>query len=231
MNNSATIDAAIINHFQDSDDVMHGILTSISIPALPLKQLKTHQYFGKLCDDIISQQLSLKAAATISKRFTDFFDASSVFELQPEILQTKEPIELRALGLSMAKANYVIGLAKAVANDEIDFATFPSLSDEEIITKLVYLKGIGRWTAEMFLIFTMGRENVFSWGDLGLKRGLQLIYGATFTPTEEKSLALVESWAPYKSYASLALWAFQDQNKNTEKNYEFNSLRNTRSLH
>jgi len=211
MDYPTTIDSAIINHFKDSDVVMHGILTSISIPALPLKQLKPQQFFGKLCDDIISQQLSLKAAATISKRFTDFFGVTDVFEIQPEILQNKEPLELRALGLSMAKANYVIGLAKAVANDEIDFASFPSLSDEEIIEKLIALKGIGRWTAEMFLIFTMGRENVFSWGDLGLKRGLHRIYGDSFTPNQEKTLQLVEKWSPYKSYASLALWAWQDQ--------------------
>lgn len=205
------IDSKILTHFKLTDAVMHGILTSITIPALPLKQLDPNQYFGKLCDDIISQQLSLKAAATISKRFTDYFGVTNVFELQPEILQTKQPLELRAPGLSMAKANYVIGLAKAVANDEIDFASFPSLSDEEIIEKLIALKGIGRWTAEMFLMFTMGRENVFSWGDLGLKRGLKLLYGDTFIPTEEKSLQLVEKWSPYKSYASLALWAWQDQ--------------------
>jgi DNA-3-methyladenine glycosylase II len=196
-------------HFQRVDPVVAAVVAGVTLPA-ELAEFAPTEYFGRLCDDIISQQLSIKAAATIGQRFVDFYQAASAAELDPHRIKSTDPLQLRQLGLSMNKARYVIGLAEAVASGQLDFARFTHMSDEEIIEHLVAIKGVGRWTAEMFLIFTMGRQNIFSWGDLGLKRSLYKLYGEEYANKPVEAQAIVENWSPFKSYASLALWRWQD---------------------
>jgi DNA-3-methyladenine glycosylase II len=113
---------------------------------------------------------------------------------------------LRDVGLSWAKASYIKNLAEKVNNQEVRLEKLSKLDDEAVIAELVKVKGIGPWTAEMFLMFSLGREDVFSHGDLGLRNGLVKLYQLRKPPTIERANRIVNRWSPYKSYGSLALW-------------------------
>ena len=112
---------------------------------------------------------------------------------------------LRAIGMPNSKAQFLLDLAQKVENKEISFAKLQKLDDEGVIRELVQVKGIGPWTAEMFLIFSLGREDVFSFGDLGLKNAIKKIYGLT-NATNADIAKIVIKWSPYKSYACRILW-------------------------
>ena len=114
---------------------------------------------------------------------------------------------MRRAGLSKAKVIYIKNLARAVQQDNLDFKKFARMSDEEIISALTEIKGIGRWTAEMFLIFSLCRPNVFSHGDLGLKNALKKLYNIDSKLHTRKLKKLLDSWEPHKSLASRHLWA------------------------
>lgn len=152
--------------------------------------------FQTLATAIIGQQLSLKAADTIKSR---------VLLLAPnftaeEMLATKIE-DLRSAGLSGSKSKYLFGLATAVAEDQLNFSAMKKYSDEDVIQQLTALNGIGRWTAEMFLIFGLKRPNVLSLGDAGLQRAVRLVFGEKAT-LEKAS----KKWKPYCSLASWYLW-------------------------
>ena len=163
---------------------------------------KPLDYANSLYRAVVSQQLSVKAADTIYKRFVALLGD----DLSPENVLGFSVEQLRSVGLSGQKASYVHAIALAAMDGSVDFETLDSLSDEEVINKLTDIKGIGLWSAEMFLIFTLGRENVFSAGDAGLRRAIQINYPEAQLKTKEDYEAFAERWAPYKSYASLALW-------------------------
>jgi DNA-3-methyladenine glycosylase II len=114
--------------------------------------------------------------------------------------------QLRAVGLSTAKANYMHDLAEKVANGTVDLAALPHLPDEEVIATLCQIKGIGRWTAEMFLIFSLGRLDVLAVDDLGLRAGIQRAYGLDYLPRAAEIRALAEPWHPYCTIATLYFW-------------------------
>lgn len=192
---------AIKDHFRQVDPVL-----SEQLERMPERILTANAdpetYFAKLCQDIVAQQLGMKAADAIIGRFLDLFPDRSP---TPNLVLAKEESVYREIGTSWAKARYIRALAEAVINREVDFELFPKMEDEAIIVDLIKVKGIGRWTAEMFLIFTLGRLDVFSAGDLGLKNGLIKLYGKEVL--EKETLAKkVETWSPYRSYACLALW-------------------------
>jgi DNA-3-methyladenine glycosylase II len=115
--------------------------------------------------------------------------------------------KIRAVGLSNAKASYVRNLAEAVVCGDLPITLFDSMSDKEVFDRLTKVKGIGPWTAEMFLMSSLGREDVFSFGDLGLKKALKKIYGFKNEPTKKEVEELICRWSPYKTYAALVLWA------------------------
>lgn len=193
--------ADILNHFQKVDPILFAHLEKMPERIL-VANTDPQTYFAKLCQDIVAQQLGMKAADAIIGRFLDLFPERSP---TPNLVLAKEESVYREIGTSWAKARYIRALAEAVINREVNFEAFPTLSDEEIVADLVKVKGIGRWTAEMFLIFTMGRNDVFSPGDLGLKNAMIKIYGPEIL--EKETLAKkVETWSPYRSYACLALW-------------------------
>jgi len=172
--------------------------------------LKPHtQYYQELVESIISQQLSVKAAASITKRFVELFGGT--FPL-PEVILAKSIEELRTAGLSQAKASYIQDLAWHVSNDKLNFARFQTLSNEEIISELTAVKGIGEWTAQMFLIFSMGRLDVLPVGDLGIKNGIMRLYNLKKlpTPAEVSEIAASNSWHPYESVASWYIWKSLD---------------------
>jgi len=158
----------------------------------------------QLVESIISQQLSTKAATTIYNRFLSLFD--SVFPTPEEIL--KIDIEkLRSAGMSYSKAKYIKNIAQAFKNKEIEIEKITKMSDEEVIKTLTKIKGVGKWTAEMILIFTLKRADVFSIGDAGLKRAIKNLYKLE---KDIDILKLSETWKPFRSLASWYLWKSLD---------------------
>lgn len=163
------------------------------------------QYFHKLCLDIIGQQLSNKVASVIEARFEELFPGGSV---TPESVHKIEPAQIRGAGLSWAKVAAIKDLALHIIEGRLDFSKFSTMSSEEIIESLIAVKGIGTWTAEMFLIFTLGYQDIFSVKDLGLKNAMLNLYGISGSrkEIEQQMGELSETWSPFRSYASLLLW-------------------------
>ncbi|MGI8419076.1 MAG: DNA-3-methyladenine glycosylase family protein [Candidatus Levyibacteriota bacterium] len=150
---------------------------------------------------IISQQLSVKAASTIFGRFQDLFIANS-FPTDKEILAMDDEI-MRSAGLSYAKIKYVKSVANAFVSDLIDIKKIRKQSDEEVISELIQIHGIGRWTAEMILIFSLQRPDIFSIDDLGIRNAITRLYGIS---DRKEMLELSEKWKPYRSTACWYLW-------------------------
>jgi len=185
-------------------------ILSLTIKQAGLASFTPHtNYYEALVSSIISQQLSVKAAASIQRRFEDLFEGKLP---KPEEILDKQPDELRAAGLSNAKAKYVRDLAQHVIDNKIDFSTLNKLSNEEIIVELTDVKGIGEWTVHMFLMFCMGRLDVLPIGDLGIRNGIRALYGFDElpSPVQIKDIALQNSWHPYESVASWYIWQSLD---------------------
>ena len=161
-------------------------------------------YFRSLAESIIGQQLSGKAADTITARFTALFPKKP-FPTPRDVLTTS-PAKIRSAGVSGAKAKYLKDLARHVANKRLDFHKFPKWTDEEVIAHLTAVHGIGRWTAEMFLMFSLGRPDVFSPGDQGLKNAIRKLYGFKKEPTAKQMLRIAENWRPHRTAACRYLW-------------------------
>ena len=160
--------------------------------------------FAALCRIIVGQQVSTAAARTIWGRLLEAFGGPPT----PEQLVAPEAVEiLRGAGLSGRKASYMIGLGAAVIEGELRPDELDAASDEEVIETLVALRGLGQWSAEMFLIFDLGRPDVFSGGDLGLRRGIEIAYELDQPPTPEQATEIAVRWSPNRSLASLYLWA------------------------
>lgn len=192
---------ALLAHFTAIDPVITQVIEAM--PLTIYQPLTDHtRYFAALCRTIVGQQLSGKAADTIHGRFLDLVEGAPT----PEKIIALEGQQLRDRGLSWSKISYMKDLAAKTASSELDVAALPHLDDQAVIEALVKVKGIGYWTAEMFLLFTLGRTNIFSYGDLGLLHGLQLLYGLGEKPDKAEIAAIIDRWSPYKSYGSLALW-------------------------
>jgi DNA-3-methyladenine glycosylase II len=168
--------------------------------------LRPHtNYFQSLAEAIISQQLSDKAATTIINRFKALFPGAD-FPSPKQVLR-KSDSDLRSVGVSGAKASYIKNLARAMEDKTVHFTDVAKATDEEIIEMLVKVKGIGRWTAEMFLIFSLGRPDVFSFGDLGLRNAVKKLYSLRKDPLPKQLQKISSRWQPYRTCASLYLWA------------------------
>jgi DNA-3-methyladenine glycosylase II len=163
----------------------------------------TKNRYRSLVEAIIAQQLSGSAAESILKKFRNLY--KSDFPKPIEVLQTSDK-KLRTVGLSKMKIVYIKELSKKIESRHLNMKNFSSMKDEQIIEHLTNVKGIGRWTAEMFLIFSMGRLDVLPVGDLGLKKGIQLMYSLNELPTEEQITRLAESWRPYRTVATWYIW-------------------------
>ena len=164
------------------------------------------KYFAALTEEIAYQQLAGKAAAAIYGRFRALFDGA----LTPEaVLQLPEE-RMRATGLSRAKTASIRDLAAKVADGSVPLRRLTRLSDEEIITRLSAVRGIGRWTAEMFLIFEMGRLDVWPVDDYGVRKGYARIHGLTELPTPKQLAVLGDPFKPYRSAAAWYCWKAVD---------------------
>lgn len=163
-----------------------------------------------LCKSIMSQQLSTKVADVIFKRFINLFEVK-IPSVQ-QILAT--PFDtLRSIGLSNAKVSYVHNVCKFFIDEKLDDKKLHKLTDEEAITYLTQIKGVGRWTVEMILMFTLGREDIFAVDDLGIQQGMTKIYKLDANNKKvlkEKMVALSDKWKPYRTYACRYIWSWKD---------------------
>ncbi|MGN6275350.1 MAG: DNA-3-methyladenine glycosylase family protein [Solirubrobacterales bacterium] len=159
--------------------------------------------YGALLRAIVGQQLSTKAARTIYMRVLDLFGGATP---SPQQLLTAREQDLRAAGLSGRKTEYVRDLAAHVLGGELELDRLDQLDDEEVIEEIVAVRGLGRWTAEMFLLFHLERPDVLSGGDLGIRKAVQVEYDLAEMPPPTQVLEIGEPWRPYRSLASLYLW-------------------------
>ncbi len=192
----------IKSHFKTNDPIIFQQLQTMKLQVL-VPPKSTHQFFKQLCRDIIAQQLAGKAAKAITVRFNTLLEN----RITPKRVLSFKDRDFRNVGLSWAKARYILDLADKVKTKQVKLSKLHLLENSLVIEELVKVKGIGPWTAEMFLIFTLAREDIFSHGDLGLNKGIQKLYGFNRKPTEKQINKIIKSWTPYKSYASLALWS------------------------
>ncbi|HSX27785.1 MAG TPA: DNA-3-methyladenine glycosylase [Patescibacteria group bacterium] len=192
-------------HLARHDPVLKPLVKKFGI----FKPTLHTNYYYRLVRSIIGQQLSVKAASSIEKRFLDLFGGELP---SPEQILQIQPEELRAVGLSNAKVAYVRDLAQHILNGQLELEKLPKLSNEEIIKELVAVKGIGEWSAHMFLIFALGRQDVLPTGDLGVRSGIKKLYGyeSLPTPTEIIELAEKNNWHPYESVAAWYIWQSLD---------------------
>jgi DNA-3-methyladenine glycosylase II len=171
------------------------------------KQRQVHLH---LCNSIMSQQLSTKVAYVIHKRFLKLYDGKPSPE---QILET--PVEtLRSIGLSGAKSNYIHNVARFAIEQGMDYRVLGKMNNEEVIEHLTRIKGVGRWTAEMLLMFTLGREDVFAVDDLGIQQAMIRLYKLDKTNKKklrEDMLRISAKWSPYRTFACLHLWQHKDE--------------------
>lgn len=185
-----------IVHLSMADPVLAEVIGRIG----PLDRPRDDDPFTSLVFAIVGQQLSMKAADTICKRVEALLG-----EVTPQAILSLGGDALRPAGLSGAKARYLVDLATWCASGELDPYNLDSLTDDEVLASVMRVKGVGRWTAEMFLIFALGREDVFSMGDGGLRRAIGLLYDVS--PTDDDAVhELSLRWEPHRSVASLYLW-------------------------
>ena len=193
------IEKAIIT-LSNNDSKMLTLIEKFGIINLKPRR----RYFESIVKIIIGQQLSLKAADSIAKKVFNYYADKPTAE---KIVATDD-LTLRSLGLSNAKVKYVKDFSLKYINKEIKLTNFLRMSNDEIISELTKVKGIGVWSAHMFLIFYLARFDVLPYSDLGIKKAIMLVYGLKNLPDEEtvKKIAEKNSWNPYESVAALYLW-------------------------
>jgi DNA-3-methyladenine glycosylase II len=191
-------------HLSKHDETLKPIIKKYGYCNLQPKS----KYFNALIESIISQQLSGASAKSIINKFKGHFKG----KITPEKLLDTPLENLRSLGLSNAKASYILDLSEKLHTKKISLRGLKNKSNEEIIELLTQVKGIGTWTAHMFLIFTLGRLNVLPTGDLGIRKGMMLNYGLKKLPDEEtmQNIANKNNWHPFESVASLYMWKSLD---------------------
>ena len=181
-------------------------------------QLKSHKNIClRLCASIMSQQLNTKVASIIFNRFTELFNGK---EPTAELIATMPLDKLRAIGLSNAKAQYVLNVARFAIDHDLTDQKLKKMSDEEIIELLTQIKGVGRWTVEMLLMFTLGREDLFSADDYGVQTAMKKLYKLDDSNKKEfkvKIQKISNKWSPYRTYACLYLWQWKDKGPASQK--------------
>lgn len=190
-------------HLRSADPVMKAIIDAVGPFTLGLERDR----FRMLVCSIISQQISGSAAASIIRRLRKLAGPGG---LNAAHLAKFSITELRSVGLSSQKASYVTDLVKKLNNGTVNLRHIGRLSDEQVIEQLIQVKGIGRWTAQMFLIFSLGRLDVFPYDDLGVRSAIRDNYGLADLPDRKTALEIAEPWRPYASVASWYCWQSLD---------------------
>lgn len=195
---SYTPESPEIRHLTAVDPTLAALIQRVG----PLEQPLEADHFTALASAVVSQQLSGKAASTIWRRLV----AALGGEATPAAVLAADETALRGAGLSRSKASFLRDLAKRISAGSLDLARVAQLPDEEVIAELLTVKGIGRWTAEMFLIFSLGRPDVLAVDDGALRTTVCWLYGIDEETTREAVAAIGEAWQPYRTAASLYLW-------------------------
>ncbi len=190
-----------VNHLKRVDPVLAGVIARVGPCRLDYRRTGTH--YDALVRSIVYQQLSGKAAGTILRRFCEIYPGARP---RAELVLTTEDEKLRAAGLSRQKMGYLRDLSERVANRSLPLAHLGRLPDDAIIEHLIQVKGIGRWTVQMFLMFRLGRPDVLPELDLGVQNAIQRAYGLKKRPTPKDVLKIGERWRPHASVASWYLW-------------------------
>ena len=191
-----------VRHLKKSDPTLCAIIERVG----PFRMQYREPSFEALVRSIVFQQLNGKAAGTIYDRLV--VAAGGI--VTPESMLKLTPAQMRAAGLSKQKLSYIRDLAERTHSGEVDFAALSSLTDEEVIATLTKVKGIGEWTAHMFLIFALQRPNVLPTGDYGVRAAIKRAYRKRKLPTPAAMEKLAKSWHPYCSVAAWYLWRSMD---------------------
>ena len=193
-----------LRHLSHANKRMEKLIDKFGPPNFNLM----NNYYESLIRSIVYQQLSGKAASIIYERFLDLF----VFDIYPDpkdILAVS--IEtLRSSGLSYQKVNYIRDLSEKWQDGTMNLTDIDSMTDEEISSELIKVKGIGQWTADMFLMFTLGRPDVFPFGDLGIQKGVMILTNMNRLPTQKEMERKTKKWQPYRTVAAWYLWKLVD---------------------
>jgi DNA-3-methyladenine glycosylase II len=205
---SGETDAAVAA-LREADPVMRELIDGIGVDALgDRRRGRPSDHYGVLVRTIVGQQLSTKAARAIYERLIAQFGGRAP---TPEEVLATDPEQLRpAAGLSHAKVNYLRSLAEHVLDGSLELDKLNRLPDEEVIAELVAIKGLGLWSAHMFLMFHLARPDVVASGDLGIRRAVMLAYHLPEMPTAADVEALAEAWRPHRTLACLFLWRSLD---------------------
>lgn len=187
-----------LRHLSKADPMMKKIIAKAGDIVLE----PTDDYFACLVNSIISQLISTKAADTISGRLQHF----TAGEIKPQILAEISLPQYREFGIGAQKAGYLINIANAFLEDAAHFEVLHQLSDKEVVQRLTAIKGVGKWTAEMFLIFGLARLDVFAPDDLALRNAMIRHFGMSTEAKRKDFVEFAEAWAPYRSVASVLLW-------------------------
>jgi DNA-3-methyladenine glycosylase II len=189
------------HHFRRHDPVLHGVVRRVG----PYRLKPSSDRFGMLVRSIISQQISVGAARAIRGRLEALLGQEG---MKAEPIARLSIAKLRSVGLSPQKASYLHDLAAKVQDGTVRLSRISRLPDEEVIEALIVVKGIGRWTAQMFLIFALGREDVFPVDDFGVRAAIAGMYGYAEPPSRPMLTEIGQWWSPYASIASWYCWRY-----------------------
>ena len=191
----------IIEHYR-SDPVLYEAISDLDLVIKPELDI---DIYVSLLNSIVSQQISIKVVRIIWRRFTDLFPGG--YPDANQLLLTDDSL-LRRVGLSKSKSNYLKNVAEFKLKNDMSFEFLQSMSDEEVIRYLTQIKGVGKWTVQMILMFPMDRPNVFPIDDLGIRNVMKDLYGLQLEEKELRSklIEIAENWHPYKSLASKYIW-------------------------
>ncbi len=197
---SFSVDEALA-HLRTADPVLGRIIDA----AIPYSPPHRDDPYAALLRTILFQQLAGAAATAIQKRWLALYGDTGAVPTPEQLANTTDE-QFRSAGVSRQKAGYMRDLALHVADGRLDFSELPELPDEEIVKRITAIKGLGEWSAHMFLMFHLGRPDVLPIGDLGVRNGMRLAYGLEDTPTPARAREIGAPWAPYRSVGSWYMW-------------------------
>jgi DNA-3-methyladenine glycosylase II len=202
---AAELDDLGVAHLRAADPVLRAVIDAAPPDVIADRRSgRPPDHYGALVRSIVGQQLSTKAARAIYTRLTDRFGGRAP---TPAEVLADDPDELRAAaGLSRAKVSFLRSLAEHVLSGELELERLDQLPDDEVIAELVAVKGLGVWSAHMFLMFHLKRPDVLAVGDLGIRNAMKQLYGLSDKPTPAEMEAIAEPWRPYRTVACLYLW-------------------------
>jgi len=196
------IPSAALKQLSENDPILGQLIAKRGVIEIPV----VDDHFYSLVMSIVHQQLSMKAATTIFRRLQEHVN----YEMLPETLWRLDEETYRSFGVSRQKAAYILDISRHFIEEPEKFHNLDKQSDHEVITNLCSIKGVGKWTAQMFLMFTLVRPDVFPVDDLGIRMAITRLYNVPKDAPKKEFELLAERWAPYRSYACHYLWGQHD---------------------